>query len=101
MISGNLPKIPMEGFSPVRGALKPIAVNGGAFQRTLTPVQYERLRAERGVSHAQFLRSLQPDDLAPCYGFVHIPPYTDNPNPIVRYWRLDGGSWQIASGCGS
>jgi hypothetical protein len=101
MISGNLLKIPMEGFSPVRGALKPVAVNGGAFQRTLTPVQYERLRAERGVSHDQLLRTLQPDDLAPCYGFVHIPPYTDNPSPVVRYWRLDGGSWQIAPGCGS
>ena len=50
MISGGLLKIPMEGFSPVRGALMPVVINGGAWNRTITPVQLERLKAERGVS---------------------------------------------------
>ena len=100
MISGGLLKIPMEGFSPVRGALTPIVINGGAWQRTLTPVQYERLRTERGVSDDQLLRSLAPEDLEPCYSFVQVPPYTGVPAPAVRYWRALGGEWGFSSGCG-
>jgi UDP-2,3-diacylglucosamine pyrophosphatase LpxH len=99
MISGGLLKIPMEGFSPVRGALTPIVINGGAWQRTITPVQYERIRAERSLSDAQLLRVLQPEDLASCYSFVRIPPYVDAPSPVVRYWRETGGSWGFGSSC--
>jgi hypothetical protein len=95
MISGGLLKIPMEGFSPVRGAVTPIVINGGAWQRTITPVQLERTLPERD------LRILKPEDLAPCYSFVHIPPYGDKPDPAVRYWRQDGsGSWALATACG-
>jgi hypothetical protein len=100
MISGGLLKIPMEGFSPVRGALLPIAINGGAWQRTLTPVQYERMRATRSMSDAALLGSVQPDDLPPCYSFVRIPPYTGVPSPAVRYWRASGSDWRIADNCG-
>jgi hypothetical protein len=100
MISGGLLKIPMEGFSPARGALTPIVINGGAWQRVITPVQYERLRGERNVTDDQLLRSLQPEDLAPCYGFVRIPPYTDAPAPTVRYWRQTAGAWGFGAGCG-
>jgi hypothetical protein len=85
----------MEGFSPVRGAVTPVVINGGAWQRTITPVQLERVLAERE------LRSLGPEDLAPCYGFVQIPPYADTPAPAVRYWRQEtAGGWAIAAGCG-
>ena len=100
MISGGLLKIPMEGFSPARGALSPIVINGGAWQRTITPAQYERLRTERAISDDELLRSLQPEQLAPCYGFVRIPPYTDTPAPAVRYWREADGQWGVAGGCG-
>ena len=101
MISGGLLTIPMEGFSPVRGALTPVAINGGAWQRTITPVQLGRLQAERGLGYDEFLRALQPEDLAPCYSFVHIPPYTDTPSPSVRYWRqATGGGWSAAPECG-
>jgi hypothetical protein len=99
MISGGLLKIPMEGFSPVRGALLPIVINGGAWQRTITPVQYERLRASRSLSDDGLLGSLQPEDLPPCYGFVRIPPYTDAPSPAVRYWRQAGADWRIGETC--
>ena len=34
----------VDGFSPVRNALRPVVVNGGAWQRTITPVQLERLK---------------------------------------------------------
>ena len=101
MISGGLLTIPMEGFSPVRGALTPVVINGGAWQRTITPVQLGRLQEERGTSGDSPLRDLQPEQLAPCYGFVHIPPYTGTPSPGVRYWRqAAGGGWSIAGGCG-
>lgn len=99
MISGGLLTIPMEGFSPVRGALWPIVINGGAWQRTVTPVQYERMRAERATSDDELLR-LRPEQLAPCYSFVRIPPYTDAPAPAVRYWREADGKWGLAGGCG-
>ncbi len=94
MISGGLLKIPSEGFSPVRGALTPIVINGGAWQRTLTPVQLERVLPDRE------LRSLQPEDLAPCYSFVQIPAYHDTPAPTVRYWQQNGsGAWALAAAC--
>ena len=94
-------RLTMEGFSPVRGALTPIVINGGAWQRTITPVQLGRLQAERGLGYDELLRALQPEDLAPCYSFVHIPPYTDTPSPSVRYWRpTAGGEWSAAPECG-
>lgn len=100
MISGGLLKIPMEGFSPVRGALTPVVINGGAWNRTITPVQLERLKAERGVSWHEFLQSLDPEELPPCYAFVRVPAYEQNPAPAVRYWRrADDGTWSIAPNC--
>jgi hypothetical protein len=93
--------IPPQGFSPVRGALMPVVINGGAWQRTITPVQFERLETERGVSGAALLRTLQPEDLPPCYSFVHVAPYTEEPAPNVRYWRQSAtGDWASAATCG-
>ena len=100
MISGGLLKIPMEGFSPVRGKTTPIAINGGAWQRTITPVQLLRLAEERKVSASDALRSLAIEELAPCYSFVMIEPAAE-PAPAVRYWRqAESGEWSIAPGCG-
>jgi hypothetical protein len=94
MISGGLLKIPMEGFSPTRGELLPIVINAGAWQRSITPVQLDRVLAERP------LESLQPEDLAACYSYVEIPPYQDTPAPHVRYWRQDeGGTWAAGASC--
>jgi hypothetical protein len=101
MISGGLLKIPMEGFSPARGALTPIVINGGAWNRTITPVQLEQLRNERGVSWHDLLRSLEPEELPPCYSFVAIPAYEQDPAPAVRYWRRSAdGAWGVAPTCG-
>jgi len=101
MISGGLLKIPMEGFSPVRGALAPIVINDGAWQRTITPVQLDRLASDRGVPEKELLASLQPEDLAPCYSFVQIESTGGAPVPAVRYWRQSTtGDWAIAAACG-
>jgi hypothetical protein len=95
MISGGLLEIPMEGFSPVRRALAPVVINGGAWQRTITPVQLQPLLSERT------LPTVQPEDLPACYSFVYIGPYADAPAPSVRYWRQDGsGAWAMEGSCG-
>ena len=101
MISGGLLTIAMEGFAPIRGSKTPVAINGGAWQRTITPVQLERRATDRGVAERDVLSSLTPDDLAPCYSFVRVAPYTDAPAPEVRYWRQSAaGEWTVAAACG-
>ena len=93
----------VDGFSPVRNALAPVVINGGPWQRTITPVQFGRLRAEHGLSDAELLEALQPEHLPPCYGFVRVDPYDEAPGlPAIRYWRQaeDGTGWQMAGTCG-
>ena len=92
----------VDGFSPVRDALSPVVINGGPWQRTITPVQFGRLQAEHDLSDAELLRALRPEHLASCYGFVQIDPYDDTPAlPVTRYWRqAEGGDWEIAARCG-
>ena len=92
----------VDGFSPVRNALAPVVVNGGAWQRTITPVQFARLQAAGGLTDAELMTVLRPEHLAPCYSFVQVDPYDDAPAPpVVRYWRqAEGGAWELASECG-
>ena len=63
MISGGLLKIPMEGFSPRRGELTPVVINGGAWQRTITPVQLGRMASESRRTRRGCSRLDQPEDL--------------------------------------
>ena len=59
------------------------------------------LQKEQGRTDRNLLRELQPEQLAPCYSFVEIRPYTDTPAPAVRYWRAaDTGAWEMGSSCG-
>ena len=92
----------VDGFSPIPNALTPVVVNGGAWQRTITPVQYGRLQAAVGATDAELLGALRPEQLAPCYSFVRIDPYDGRPGfPTIRYWRQDeGGAWEMAGACG-
>ena len=92
----------VDGFSPVRDALAPVVINGGAWQRTITPVQFAGLRAASGLSDAELLRALRPEHLAPCYSFVQVDPYDATPAaPVVRYWRqAESGGWELAAACG-
>jgi len=100
-ISGGLLKIPLEGFSPVRGTLVPVVISDGAWQRTLTPVQLARLASERGVSDRQLFAALQPEDLPPCYSFVRVAIVNGEAMPAVRYWRRSAeGEWGEAASCG-
>ena len=92
----------VDGFSPVRGAATPVVINGGAWQRTVTPRQLDEYRRRRGVPDAGLLESMQPEQLPPCYSFVQIDPYTNRPDPpVLRYWRqADDGTWAMAPRCG-
>ena len=92
----------VDGFSPVRGAATPIVINGGAWQRTVTPRQLDEHRRRLGLSEAELLESVQPEQLPPCYSFVQIDPYDGQPDPpVLRYWRQDrDGSWGMAPRCG-
>ena len=92
----------VDGFSPVRGAATPIVINGGAWQRTVTPRQLDEHRRRLGLSEAELLESMQPEQLPPCYSFVQIDPYDERPDPpVVRYWRQDrDGTWMMAPRCG-
>ena len=101
-INGDF-RIVQEGFSPTRGRFVPVVINSGAWQRTITPVQFERLRGERQTSDRELLATLEPEDLPPCYSFVMIPPYgAGEPVPAVRYWRRAAdGQWGLATGCGA
>ena len=92
----------VDGFSPVRGAATPVVINGGAWQRTATPRQLDEHRRRRGVSEAELLESMRPEQLPPCYGFVQIDSYSERPDPpVLRYWRQDrDGTWAMAPRCG-
>jgi UDP-2,3-diacylglucosamine pyrophosphatase LpxH len=101
MISGGLLKVPMEGFSPRRGELTPIVINGGAWQRTMTPVQLELLAAGSGRPILGVMTSTKPEDLSPCFSFVHVTMKASEPIPAVRYWRETApGQWSVGVTCG-
>lgn len=90
-----------EGFSPVRGSATPIIINSGAWQRTITPLQLDRLRGAEDRSLEDVLRNTHLEDLAPCYSFVLIEPYRGTPTPVVRYWRQTSPSdGEILARCG-
>ncbi len=92
----------IDGFSPVRDAVTPVVINGGAWQRTLTPVMLDRVAQAREVSATELLRTLQPEQLPPCYSFVQIDAYDGWPGPPeLRYWRQgEDGAWTMAGRCG-
>ena len=90
----------LDGFSPVRGALAPVVVNGGAWQRTVTPVQLEALKQAHVLTDAELLETLRPEHLAPCYSFVQVEPYEETPGlPVIRYWRQGPDGWEMAALC--
>ena len=69
----------VDGFSPVRDAITPVVINGGAWQRTVTPVALDRFKAAQALSDAELLEAIRPDQLPPCYSFVLIDAYDDRP----------------------
>jgi hypothetical protein len=89
------------GFSPLKGGeWTPLVINTGAWQRVISPAELESLRSARGLTHAEVLRTLQPEDLNACYSAVIVEPYTTRPDAKLRYWRRGaGGQWDFAEDC--
>ena len=77
------------GFVPARHGTAPLVLNSGAWQRTITPFQAEEIMRTDGVSAADLLGRLQPEQLSACYGVVWIDPYAGHPKPRLRFWRSD------------
>lgn len=76
----------------------PLIVNTGAWQRTVTPEQLNRIQTQkkldkRGVS------TLRPEDLPACYPFVLVEPYPRTPAPKLRFWRQNGPQWEAGEVC--
>lgn len=93
-------KVIGDGFSPVRGALTPVVVNGGAWQRSITPVQIEALKKAHTLTDTKLFETLRPEHLAPCYSFVQIKPYEERPDlPVIRYWQNGPSGWETAATC--
>lgn len=102
MISSGLLKIPMEGFSPVRGQLTPVVINAGAWQRTITPVQLDRRANEAGVPLADLLRHLAAGGSSGLLQPGSNLRGNDLPAPAVGYWRQTAdGDWGLGATCGA
>jgi UDP-2,3-diacylglucosamine pyrophosphatase LpxH len=72
-------------------------VNTGAWQRLVTPARLKALAGTSGVATA--FRQMTPDSLDPCYTFVQIDPYVDDPRPQLRTWEKGPGGWTVRGRC--
>lgn len=80
------------------GSRSAIVANTGAFQRTATPAQIDRIIASAAGQGRRPL-DLMPEDLPPCYTFVLVEPYTGRKaKPVLYRWAKDGTTFKEASG---
>jgi len=95
--------VPERGFQPRKGDWDPFVLTVGAWQRVATKKDLDRLRAgsdRKNLSDQEFLRSIKLEELPACYSFVRIDPYTNKPDPKLRYWvKGDNGKWQSDEKC--
>ncbi len=82
-----------------------MVINTGAFQRVVDRKQLKKIQEQRRnqgekLENRDILTTLSPEDLPACYTFVRIDPYTDAPNPLLRYWvKNKKGGWVQSSHC--
>lgn len=77
---------------------RPIVVNTGAWQRTISPERLESLMRDKGLQEKDVLK-LQPENLPPCYPVIMVSPYSSAPQSVLRYWKQSGGNWSFADTC--
>lgn len=77
------------GFFPLNGNWKPVALNTGAWQRVISREQLEDEMRKRQLTPRDVLTTLTLDDLPPCYSVVLVDPYSDAPNPLLHWWKVD------------
>ncbi len=86
-------------FLPQRGASPPQVVNTGAWQRITNGAWLESERLRRNLTLPATLRTLQPQDLAPCYTLVRIAPYNAGvmPQPQLLSFQRTTNDWLLQS----
>jgi hypothetical protein len=69
----------------------PVVFNDGAWQRTATPEAWCTVARNKGLSDAEAISQLQPEDLPGCYPYVIVTPIGP---PFIRqmYWVQKSGS---------
>jgi hypothetical protein len=93
--------VPVSSYSPFARSTsnwKPIVVNSGAWQRTISEEQLKQYMKDKNW-RAEDVLKLQPEDLPPCYPVVMVSPYSSTPRSVLRYWRQAGGTWSLENNC--
>lgn len=114
-IGGNKPKFDVFIYGHTHGAHDgdkykielpgywvPKVFNTGAWIRVINPEQLKNLIVSKKLDDSEVLPKLNPEDLPPCYSFVTIKPYKEDPIAELNYWSLDSnGAWRISNACGA
>jgi hypothetical protein len=93
--------VPESSYSPFEQASsnwKPIVVNTGAWQRTISEQQLQRYMRDKGLKEKDMLK-MEPDNLPACYPVVVVAPYSSTPQSFLRYWKETRGVWSFANKC--
>jgi len=85
-------------FERSSSSWRPIVVNTGAWQRTISEQQLQSLMRDKGLQARDVLK-LQPENLPPCYPVIIVSPYSSTPQSLLRYWKQAGGNWSFADTC--
>jgi UDP-2,3-diacylglucosamine pyrophosphatase LpxH len=92
--------LPDGGFKPMADShpdWNPMVLNTGAWQRTITPEQLDKLKCR--VPAGGSIIELTPEDLPACYSAVFVAPGAGSV-PELRVWTTsDGKRWQFAATC--
>ena len=85
-------------FDRSSSSWRPIVVNTGAWQRTISAQQLESLMRDKGLKEKDVLK-LEPENLPPCYPVIMVAPYSSTPQSLLRYWRQARGNWSFEETC--
>jgi UDP-2,3-diacylglucosamine pyrophosphatase LpxH len=78
----------------------PKVFNSGAWIRVINPDQLKKQVESRKLDKREVLPKLNPEDLPPCYSFVIIKPYKEEPTAELKYWSLDSNAaWKVSNTC--
>lgn len=94
----HLAEVSYAPFEHTSSDWKPLAMNTGAWQRTISEKQIEQYMSRMRLKPADVLK-LQPQDLPPCYPAVFVPPYQTTPVGWLNYWRRGAAGWALANHC--
>jgi hypothetical protein len=94
----HLPEASYSPFEYSESRWRPIVVNTGAWQRTISEQQLKDYMKTRNLKEKDVLK-LEPENLPPCYPVVIVPPYPSAPQSSLRYWKPSGRAWFLADRC--